>query len=504
MQAHCEMNKMSEKIANAAKWSTITEIVSKIVPPITNMILARIIAPEDFGIMATITLIMSFAEVFVESGFQKFLIQHEFVSDKQEHDYMSVAFWSNLVFSIIIWLFIVVFNTPIASLAGNPGKGHLISITGITIPLFGVIGIQNCKIRKNLDFKKLFYVRFVSSLLPLFITVPLAFCGLGYWALIIGNISGVLVRSITLYIVGKFVPRIFFSKKYLMNMLRFGVWTLLDGVAVWATAWIDSLLIANYMSNYYLGLYKNSCSTINSLFSIITASMIPVLFAALSRLQSDDKQFNNTFLSTQRVLSIILLPMGVGIYFYRNLVTDILFGAAWEEAANIVGAMSLSTVIRTLFVSIYSEVYRAKGKFHIPLLTQILDLFFLIPACVISVRHGFWALVYTRALIKLDLIIPEFILIYKICGIAPMTTLKNISHTVVATFIMSLLILLLKNISNSIGWSLISIAFCVIIYFGVLCLYSYERTYILNFIENFSRKLHKPNNNSNLQRSDDK
>lgn len=107
------------KIVTAAKWSIVTEILSKIIPPVTNMILARIFTPDVFGIMATITMVITFADVFVESGFQKFLIQHNFSNIKEEYEYMSVAFWANLIFSFIIWGVLVIFNQTIARLVGN-------------------------------------------------------------------------------------------------------------------------------------------------------------------------------------------------------------------------------------------------------------------------------------------------------------------------------------------------------------------------------------------------
>ena len=167
-------------------------------------------------------------------------------------------------------------------MVGNEGLGHLIIITGVTIPLYGMIGIQNCELRKNLDFKKLFYVRIVAAFVPLFITLPLALLGLDYWSLIIGNIAGILVRAIMLIIVGKFKPLLFFNFKQLKHMLSFGVWTLMVGIAIWLTSWVDSLLISQYMTGHYLGLYKNATSTITALFAIVTSALTPVLFSALS------------------------------------------------------------------------------------------------------------------------------------------------------------------------------------------------------------------------------
>ncbi|MBR4874095.1 MAG: lipopolysaccharide biosynthesis protein [Clostridia bacterium] len=472
------MDELSQKTAKAVKWSSITEFAAKIITPLINMLLARILAPEAFGMLATVTMVISFAEVFVESGFQKFLIQHQFHSAKREHEHMSVAFWANLIFSFAVWAIIIIFRDPLAAVAGNEGLGLPVAITGVTIPLFGIIGIQNCQLRKNLEFKKLFYVRFISSLIPLVVTLPLALLGLDYWSLIIGNIVGILVRSVVLAVVGKFIPSAYFSFADLKFMLRFGIWTMLDGIVLWMTNWIDALLIAHYMSEYYLGLYKNSTATITSLFAIVTAALTPVLFSALSKLQEDPEQFNGMFLKTQRMLCMFLLPLGVGAFFYKDLITDILFGAEWAEAADIVGIMAITTALRTIFISLCGDAYRAKGRFYIPLIRQLVDLAVLVPVCVLSVQNGFWSLVYARAFVKLDLIVLDALLLWMVCRISPKDTLKVFLPSATATVVMTGAILLLQMVSTSFVWSIVSIGICILLYFPILFCFPTERTLI--------------------------
>lgn len=478
-------NSIKEKTLNATKWSSITEIAAKVVSPIINMILARILAPEAFGILATVTMVISFAEVFVESGFQKFLIQHEFSDPEEEDHYTSTAFWTNFVFSMFLWIVVIVFQDPIAKIAGNEGLGNVIAISGIMIPMYGIIGIQNCIIKKHLDFKKLFFVRIPASLVPLFVTLPLALLNFDYWSLVIGNICGVIVRSILLIIVGGYKPKLYFNVNELKCMLRYGILTMLDGLAIWATNWIDSLLIASYMTDYQLGLYKNSIGIITTLFGMVTVALTPVLYASLSRLQNDDKAFNDMFMGTQKILCMFLLPMGSGVFLYRELATDIILGSLWKDAAFIIGITAITFAIRTIFVSFNSEVYRAKGKFYMPLCVQLIDLAILIPTCISSSKIGFEALVYARALIRMDMVIPGFILMYVVCKIKPRDTFRNLLPSFVSTGVMSLTALVLQRFSKSVAWSIVSIACCIVIYFSVICLFKNERNSILGFIKKY-------------------
>ncbi len=466
----------------AAKWSTISEIAAKCITPITSMILARILAPEAFGVLATVTMVISFSEIFVEQGFQKYLIQHVFFTEDEANRYMSVAFWANLAISLGIWGIISAFNAQIAELVGNPGKGFLIVITGVTIPLYGIIGIQSCNLKKQLNFKKLFYVRIASSLVPLFITVPLAFLGCDYWSLIIGNIAGIVVQSLTLTAVKAFKPRLYFSWKCLKEMLSYGIWTILNGLATWLTSWIDAFLIGRFMSDYYLGLYKNTTGMMTSIFGIVTASIVPVLFSSLSKLQDDEAGFRKMYLNVQSFLCLFLLPTGMGLYFYRKFATGILLGSQWSEAADIIGITAITTVLRLIYVGLNGDVLRAKGEFKVPLILQMLDLVITIPLCYCSLKVGFWQFVYVRSLARLILIVPELHYMHKICKISPKDQWMTSRHMYAATVVMSIAAWLLTRHSHGFFASVGGILVCMAVYGAILLAFPEERKMALDML----------------------
>lgn len=170
-----EKESIKNKFTNATKWSVITEIVAKLISPITNMILARIVAPEAFGVVATITMIISFVDMFTDAGFQKYLIQHEFKDENEKFKNANVAFWTNLGISIFLWIMIIIFRENIAILVGNPGLGNVIAIACIQLLLTSFSSIQMALYRRDFNFKILFSVRMVSIFIPFAVTIPLAF-----------------------------------------------------------------------------------------------------------------------------------------------------------------------------------------------------------------------------------------------------------------------------------------------------------------------------------------
>lgn len=484
-----EMNSISEKIRNATKWSTISEIFAKLVTPITNMVLARVISPEAFGVVATVTMVMSFADMFTDAGFQKYLVQHEFKDEKEKIKSANVAFWTNLAISIMILLFIVLFRERIAILVGNPGLGNIISIACIQLLLTSFSSIQMALYRRDLNFKALFLVRMVSVAIPFLVTIPLGFLGFSYWSIIIGNIITQILNATILTVKSKWRPYFFYDINLLKEMISFSIWSLIEAISIWFTSWIDVFIISSALNQHYLGIYKTSTTMVNSLMSLITASIVPVFFSALSRLQNDDDKFNKIYLNTQRIISIFVFPLGVGIYLYSDLATEIMLGNGWEEASYVIGIWALTSAIMIVFGNLNSEVYRAKGKPKLSFIAQILHLIVLVPVCIISSKYSFSMLVYSRAWIRLELVLVHLIIMKFAIGFPIKEIFKVTVPSGISVLIMGILGLMLKQISDGLIWSIISIIVCTICYFGVLYLFPSMKKYYKNIYNKIKYKM---------------
>ena len=470
---------LKDRVINATKWSSFTEIIAKLISPVTNMILARILAPEAFGVVATVTMIISFADMFTDSGFQKYLVQHEFKDESEKYKNANVAFWTNFGISVLFWIIIIIFREQLATLVGNPRLGNVIAISCFQLLLTSFSSIQMALFRRDLDFKTLFLVRVVSVFIPFVITIPLALLGLNYWALIIGTLVIRLSNAVILTIKSKWKPRFFYSIKILKEMFSFSIWSLIEAISIWLTSWVDTFIISSFLNQYYLGIYKTSTSMVNALMALVTASIVPVLFSTLSRFQEDDEKFNHVFFKFQRLVSIIVFPMGIGVYLYSDLATKILLGSQWHEANKVIGVWALTSSITIVFSYFNSEAYRAKGRPKLSFISQLLHLIFLVPTCIVSAKYGFWALVYARSLIRTQGILVGFIIMNKMLKIPILNSFKNVYPTAVSSVIMGIFGYLLQQISNCMIWSLISIVLCAVLYVITLSLFPNMRKEVI-------------------------
>ena len=459
---------LSGQISRATKWSGITEIAARLVSPIVNMVLARLLTPEAFGVVATITMVISFAEIFTDAGFQKYIIQHEFQNEHELNKSTNVAFWTNLCVSVMICLGIFFFRDSIAAVVGSPGLGNAISIASVLIIIAAFSSIQMAYYKRAFDFKTLFYARMGSAVIPLVVTVPLAFAMRNYWALLIGNFASQLFNAVILTVKSKWKPSLYYSFSLLKEMLSFSAWTLLESVSVWLTNYIGIFIVGSYLNEYYLGIYKTSMSTVNSYMAIITGAITPVLFSALSRYQNDDAMFRKTYYSLQRMVAVLVFPMGVGICLFRDLVTYILLGSQWVEASGFIGIWGLTSAFTIVFSHFSSEVFRSKGHPKISLFSQLVHLAFIIPTLLISVRYDFEVLYTARALVRVQIIITAMILMRILYQFKVVDVVNNVFPMIASSIIMGTVGYGLQHISSFILWQFVSIFVCVIVYFAVL------------------------------------
>ncbi len=481
---------INKKSGRAVAWSSITEILARLVLPIVNIFLARLLAPAAFGAVATITMVISFAEIFTDAGFQKYIVQHEFEDEDALNKSTNVAFWTNFVFSCLITLLIVIFRSTIARLVGSPELGNGIAIASLSIIMVAFSSIQMARFKRELDFKSLFFVRMGSSLIPLVVTIPLAFVLRDFWALVIGTLAVNLFNAVALTLRSKWKPKFFYKFSLFKEMFSFSAWTLLESIVIWLTVNIDIFILGNALDDYYLGIYKTSMTTVNSYMCLISAAILPVLFSTLSRYQNSEKEFKDTYYKFQKYTSILVLPMSVGMFLFSDLVVKILLGSQWMEASGFVGLWALMSGVTILFSNFSSEVYRSKGNPRLSTLAQILHIAFLIPAILIAKNYSFKALYVTRSLLRLQFVIVNLILIRLVYKLKISKTIADIFPAIVSTLVMSIIGYVLEKINSAIWWQIIAVLICIIVYFAVLFMFPKTRREIfsLPFVKKFLKR----------------
>ncbi|MCV2231498.1 lipopolysaccharide biosynthesis protein [Acholeplasma manati] len=475
-------NNINHKIMTATKWSTLSQITTKLMLPISNMILARILDPSVFGTVALITMVISFADMIADAGFHKYIVQHEFNDIVEVDITFNVAFYTSLFLGGILYIAIAIFSKVIIDSTNSSLPFYMLIISAIQIPLSTLSSTHIAILKRELNFKKLFRINFASTFVNVSITVFTAIIGMGIWALILGPISASISVCVLTYLTAKWKPSVKYSFQSLIKMMSFSIFSLAESISIWLTVWIDIIIITASFNAYYLGLYKNSLSMVNNLMAIITSSIAPVLFSALSRTQNDPINFKNIFLTIQKITAYFVFPIGIGLFLFRDLATLILFGDKWIEASLVVGTWALSSSMVIVFSHLNGEVLRAKGRPGISLIVQVTHIMVVIPTLILASHHDFTTVVIFRSIIRLEYILGSVVATGLISNISISDTLRNIVKPTIFTLSMSIIVVILKNLVFGFFYQFAIILVAALAYFIMIFIFAKEDLKIFSMI----------------------
>ena len=480
-------DQIRQKTIRASKWSAVTEIAVKLVQPISNLILVRILAPEAFAAVAIINMVVSFADIFTDAGFQRYIIQQDYESKEKKNLTVNVAFWTNFGISLLLWIIIWLFQKPISEFVGAPDLAKGIVIAALSLPMTSFSSIQMALFKRDFNFKILFFTRIFSAVIPLLITIPLAIAGFDYWAIVIGTLSGRLFDALFLTIMSKWKPQLVYSFQELKRMFIFSMWSLFESISTWLTVWIGVFIVGLRLSDHYTGIYTTVINTVNSIMAIIVSATQSVLFSSLSRLKDNRQEYLNMFYAFQRTTAMLVLPIGVGMYVFQCPITDLLLGDAWMEGAPLFGIWGLCYAFSIIFGNLISSVYQSLGRPKLSVIAQLLHVVVLAPVCYYFSGGDFVVLSYARALSRFEFILVHFIIVYFVLKISPWNMIKNIMPYLLSAVVMGGIGFVLQSQSTGTFISMIWIGVCALVYFACLFVGKRTRKELLNLIKKVAR-----------------
>ena len=186
---------------------------------------------------------------------------------------------------------------------------------------------------------------------------------------------------------------------------------------------------------------------------------------------------------------MIVIPMGVGMFVYRQFIVNLIFGEQWSESAIVLGCWALSSAIMLPTANIISEVFRAKGLPIISFWCQILHLLILVPVVYIFAQKSFTSLIYARSIVRVELLIVELFFLYCITKINLIEVLNNIYRYILVAIVMGGFGYLTSSLSNSFLWIIMTIILSAVLYFSLLLLFKSDRILIINCISSLKNKI---------------
>lgn len=455
----------NKTVIKATRWNMVGEIIAKIVSPITTIILARLLSKEVFGIVASITAITSLADLLTDAGFNAYIVQHQFECEEHKKKTFSVCFWSNLIISLTLFLVIVFCRDIFAKLVGCEGYGFALTIAALVLPLTSVSSVAMAIMQKNFDFKKLGLIKIICKLIPLISSIPLALLGLGHWSLIIGTLVGEVASVILCILLCGFIPKLFYSFRILREIFSFSIWAYLESMLEWFLKNGAILFLGVIYGQYLLGVFKTGTTLILQIITAIYSLYGNVYKSALSRENQNDENFHKIFYTFQKYTSILSIPLGLGIFLYRDLATNLLLGESWGEASMIIGLWGLTGTLSIAFGNFFSDGIRAKGYPSILVLINFIYLIAMVILLCMAPNISFETFSIIYCLIKIIQPLLQIIFGKFICKVSVIKVIINCIPQIIGTAIMSIFIIMFKFSSLNGFIGIMTVGLSILIYF---------------------------------------
>lgn len=314
-----------KNVITSLLWKFLEQSGTQGIQFIVQIILARLLLPEDYGLIALVMIFITLANVFIQSGFGAALIQKKQVD---ELDYSS-AFYFSLGIAIILYTVIYIMSGEIADFYNEPRLIKVLRVLSISVFFGAINAIQYAFISKNLLFKKLF----VSSLLGILISgiggIFSAYQGLGVWAIVIQHLLNQLIVCVSLLLIIKWRPRLIFSWARVKLLFDFGGKLLISSLI--DTLYLDlrSLIIGKIYMADVLGFYKRGSQFPQFIVNNINGSIQSVLLPTLSAFQDDIATVRKMVRTSIITSSYIVFPMMMGLAVTARPIILILLTDKW-------------------------------------------------------------------------------------------------------------------------------------------------------------------------------
>lgn len=320
---------MKDSIKNKAivnvLWRFAERSGAKVVAFVVSIILARLLAPDDYGLIALITVFTSILQVFVDSGLGNALIQKK---DADDVDFSSV-FYFNIVFCVILYAILFALSPYIAAFYDNMELIPVVRVLGLTIVISGVKGVQQAYVSKNLMFKRFFFSTIGGTLGAAVVGITLAYLGYGVWALVAQQIFNTAVDTVILWMTVKWRPKKLFSFKRLISLLSYGWKFLVSSLINTIYNDIRQLIIGKVYSSSDLAYYNRGKQFPVLIIDNVNTSIDSVLLPVMSKTQNDRQHLKAMMRRSVMVSSYLIWPMMCGLAATGNNVVTLVLTEKW-------------------------------------------------------------------------------------------------------------------------------------------------------------------------------
>jgi PST family polysaccharide transporter len=320
--------------------SIIAQVTQVLVQTVSTVVLARLLTPTDFGLVAMVTAVTVIAAGFADLGLTEATIQRRHLT----HNQVSTLFWINVAIGLLLTLITAGMAPLLAKFYREPRLIGITLVSSVSFLIGGIRGQHNALLKRQMRFKAVAIRDVTSSLLGVAAAVFLAFRGAGYWAILAFPLTVNSCQMVMSWLMVRWTPGLPHFDSEVRGMIGFGGNVALSYVIFNWVRNADNILIGRYWGADPLGLYSRAFNLMNLGVSQITAPTCSVAIPALSRIQDEPELFAQYYLKIMNLIVWIIASLFAFLFVAATPVIVLVLGAKWREAAPVFQLLTISAL----------------------------------------------------------------------------------------------------------------------------------------------------------------
>lgn len=338
-------------------WSALQRFGTMGISFVSNIVLARLLTPDDYGCIGMLAIFITVSNTFVDGGFGSALIQKKDVTQK---DY-STIFWWNLFLSIVLYGVLFVSAPAVSRFYNIPLLESVLQVQGIVLIINALNIVQTNQLRKSINFKRLATIHIVSHIVGAVLAIALAYMGWGVWALVAQQIVASSITSVMLWIMNRWMPSLCFSVESFKQLFSFGGFILASNLINTFCNNVQGLLIGKIFNPAMLGYYTQA-RKLEEIASTSCSNVVDqVSYPVLSKLQSDNVGLKNAIQKLTSTLAYVTFPLMLILILIAEPLIMLLYGEKWLPSVPYFQILCIAGIAICLQGVSYNAV-ASKGK----------------------------------------------------------------------------------------------------------------------------------------------
>jgi lipopolysaccharide exporter len=307
-------------------------------------VLARLLAPGDYGLVAMIAVFTGFAAVLVDLGLTAALVSRTTVSQAQ----LSSAFWLNVGMGGLLALVMVALAPAVAALYGEPRLLVLMPVLALAFPLAALSAVQIALCQRAMNFRRLALVEATATTVALAVAISAAAGGLGVWSLVLQSLTEAAGGSLGLWLASSWRPSVGFDRAAVEGLMSFGANLVGFNVVNYWIRNADNFLVGRFAGAGALGLYSRAYTLMLLPLAQVTWVSGRVMFPALSRIRDDHKRVKRAYLDATSLIGFVTFPLMTTLFVAAESFILTLLGPQWEGAVPIFRVLALAGLLQSV------------------------------------------------------------------------------------------------------------------------------------------------------------